>query len=108
MNGDFKDNDKDPKDFIRANATFTHDFYLHGMSNRVEESPNIVYKIYDVETRDPVRYERVEENDQATHELIVHKKPEKPDTLKKRSGHIEGAAMKEVPLSDVFCYKPPQ
>ena len=101
LQGDFKDNGKDPKDFIRANATFTHDFYLYGMSDDVDEAPEIVYK---VDEDDRARYRQVENEDEATHELTVNEDPEVVDELEEVDGDIEEVPMKRVELNDAFQY----
>lgn len=109
MNGDFKDNDKDPKDFIRANAPFTHDFYLHGMSNKVEESPVVVYEIYNGGGKEASnRYVRVHDQDEATHELILKEAPEEPDRLVKKEGSIDSVPMKEMSYLDAYDYDLPE
>ncbi|WP_424015698.1 AIPR family protein [Halorubrum xinjiangense] len=101
LHGNFKDNGDDPKDFIRASAPFSNDLYIHGMSDSVDESPDIVYQIGE---EDKVRYERVENNDEASHELTVYEDPSKPDELAAVSGDISATPMKQVDLSEVYHY----
>ncbi|CCQ35043.1 hypothetical protein HTIA_p2941 (plasmid) [Halorhabdus tiamatea SARL4B] len=101
LQGDFKDNDKDPKNFIRANATFTHDFYLHGMSDVIDEPPEIVYT---VDEDDEARYVQPEDPQDATHELTVHNDPDEPDKLEPATGNIDEVAMTRVELGDVYEY----
>jgi len=101
LQGDFADNENDPKDFIRANAPFTHDFYLHGMTDRVDQPPEIVYK---VDEEDRARYHRVKESSDATHELTVNSDPDKPDQLVERGGNIDEIPMKRIDLEEVFNY----
>jgi len=101
LQGDFKDNNGDPKDFIRANATFTHDFYLYGMSDGLEEMPEIVYRVHE---DDKARYHRVDDPNEATHELTVHKDPDVEDELVRARDEISEVPMKRVELTDAFEY----
>jgi hypothetical protein len=79
------------------------------MSSQVQESPEIIYEIYpDKESDDLYRYERVDQPDQATHELTVNKDPEEPDSLVKNSGPFKQTPMKKIKLSDAFWYDIPE
>lgn len=101
LQGDFKDSNRDPKDFIRSNSTFTHDFYLHGMSDDVKEPPEIVYRVYE---EDKARYHRVQESSKATHELVVNNDPCVADELRKAGDEINEVPMRRVDLNDMFDY----
>lgn len=97
---DYEDGEKDPKNFIRLNGPFTHDFYIHGMDAYVTEDPEIVYQI-----EDGTRYRAVDTPDEATHKLIVHDDPERSDSLETYKGKsADGKLMRKEPLEKVFNY----
>lgn len=101
LQGDFKDNNRDPKDFIRANAAFTHDFFLHGMTDEIQEMPEIVYRVHE---EDRARYHRVEDPSDATHELTVHTDPDIEDELVSAGKNVSEVPMKRVELGEVYQY----
>ena len=101
LHGNFKDNGNDPKDFIRASAPFSNDLYIHGMRDIVNEPPDVVYQIGE---KGRVRYEQIEDVDEATHELIVYEDPSKPDELVTTSDGDVDIPMRQVDLSETYNY----
>lgn len=100
LQSDYRDGDSDPKNFIRLNGPFTHDFYIHGMSNTVDESPDIVYKI-----EDGSRYIQVDSRKKATHELTIHDDPATKDILTPLDSNTEGdTLLRQQNIDEIFNF----
>lgn len=100
LQADYKDGGQDPKNFIRLNGPFTHDFYSHGMGQTLTESPQHIYQVESGQ-----RYTKVEDWESATHGLIVNRDPNTIDKLHKaENSPSEAKPYRVQELTEAFHY----